>query len=161
MERRLDYIKPMILVHAGIVASSVAILVALIAGTASKDNDLYRPVFASAMASMAVVVVFSTIAVVLLQVLRFAWQLAPRLFETMPPFWLRGSFWLVVILVFCVFSWLTVSPGYDAAKYLFSGAANVVAKKNADVFLCPGERSALPWVLRRFYRGGPTGSCPP
>lgn len=161
MDKRLDYIKPLILVHAGIVASSVAILVALIAGTASKDNDLYRPVFAGAMASMSVVVVMSTVTVVLLQVLRFGWQLAPRVFKAMPSLWLRVPFWLFVGGVFFVLSWFTVSPGYDAAKYLLTGATNVVAKRSSDVFLCRAERDALPWILRRFYRGGPAGSCPP
>jgi hypothetical protein len=160
MDKRLNYIKPMILAHAGIVASSVAILIALIVGTAGKDNDLYRSVFASAMGPMALVVVLSTITVVLLQALYFGWQLAPRYYDgKKPPAWGKYGAPVVVIIVFFALSVMTVAPGFDSAKHLFTGSKNIVEKKNPDLFLCPAERAALPWILRRFYRGGPTGPC--
>lgn len=160
--KRTNYIKPMILAHAGVVAASVAILVGLIAGTASKDNDLYRPVFASAMGPMALVVVLSTITVVILQALYFGWQLAPRGYEgTKPPDWVSYGSKGLVFVVFVAFSILTIWPGYHAAKQMFTGSENIVEKKNSEISLCPAEREALPWILRRFYRGGPTGPCPP
>ena len=118
--RRTDYLKPAILVQAGIVAASVAILVALITGTASKENDLYRPIFAQTMAPMAVTVLWSTISVGVLQVLRFLWQMAPdtnpnsnKWFWDFRP-WIGRFFRTCALIVFIASICLTVMPGVDA-----------------------------------------------
>jgi hypothetical protein len=160
MDRRIDYIKPLVLALAGIVTASTAILIALVAGTASKDNDLYRLAFAHAMAPMAVAVVVSTAGVIVLQALRFVWQQAP---DFVPDIarkpWSRGAFRAIVGISFLLFAWGALSPGYHAAKYLVTGALNVIENKCSERFLSPVQRSALPWILRRFYQGGPSGAC--
>jgi hypothetical protein len=164
MARQTDYIKPTILVQAGIVTASVAILVALIAGTSGKDNDLYRPVFAHAMAPMAITVVLSTISVGVLQALRYLWQIAPDAKRDGNFGWVhkdepRALFRLSVLFVFIASIYLTAAPGVEAAKELVTGTLNIVGNKCAEQYLSAQQREAVPWFLRRFYRGGPTAQC--
>ena len=163
--RRLDYLKACILVQAGIVTASVAILVALIAGTASKENDLYRPIFAQALAPMAVTVVCSTISVALLQSLRFLWQLAPTADRDRSLRWvhnprLRALFRAVVLLVFLASVYFTAGPGVEATKDVVTGSLNVTQNRCAERHLSAEQRQSVPWVLRLFYRGGPMAQCP-
>jgi hypothetical protein len=153
------------LVQAGIVTASVAILIAFVAGTASKDNDLYRPIFAHALAPMAVTVVVSTISVAILQCLRFLWLLAPSapptgLFRLVHVAQLRALFRFGVFVVFLATIWLTARPGVEAAKYVVTGSLNVVENKCTERYLSAEQRRAVPWVLRIFYRGGPIAPCP-
>lgn len=156
-----DYIKPFILVYAGILASSVAIVVGFAAAIASKEVGIYRPALAHGLAPMAVVVIIATIAVVILQVLRGCWLAAPALpdsslFRNMKVRWtFRGG----VAAVFLLFAWLVLSPGYLAAKYIATGLLTVSEGSSCATPLSDAERGRLPWVLRRFYSAKAVEPC--
>jgi hypothetical protein len=158
-----DYIKPLILVYAGILASSVAIVVGFAAAIASKEVGVYRPALAHGLAPMAVVVIIATIAVVILQVLRGCWLAAPALPDSSPfrNMKMRWSFRGGVAAVFLFFAWQVLSPGYLAAKYIATGLLTVSEGNSCAAPLSDAERGRLPWVLRRFYSAKAVEPCRP
>jgi hypothetical protein len=158
-----DYIKPLILVYAGILASSVAIVVGFAAAIASKEVGVYRPALAHGIAPMAVVVIIATIAVVILQVLRGCWLAAPALPDGSPfrKTCVRWSFRGGVAAVFLFFAWQVLSPGYLAAKYIATGLLTVSEGISCAAPLSDAERGRLPWILRRFYSAEALEPCRP
>ena len=163
-ERRdSDYIKPLILVYAGILASSVAIVIGFATAIASKEVGVYRPALAHGLAPMAVVVIVATIAVVILQLSRICWLFAPGLaanssFRNMKARW---SFRGCVAAVFLFFAWQVLSPGYLAAKYIGTGLVTVSENGSCTAPLSDAERGRLPWILRRFYSASALERCRP
>lgn len=158
-----DYIKPLILVYAGILASSVAVVVGFATAIASKEIGVYRPALAHGLAPMAVVVIIATVAVVVLQVLRGCWLAAPALPDD-SLFRKTGVRWLfrsAVAGVFLVFAWQVLSPGYLAAKYIATGLLTVSEGKSCATPLSDAERARLPWILRRFYSAKAVEPCRP
>ena len=158
-----DYIKPLILVYAGILASSVAIVVGFATAIASKELGVYRPALAHGLAPMAVVVIVATIAVVILQFSRVCWLFAPGLSASSPfrDIKIRWSFRGGVAVVFLFFAWQVLSPGYLAAKYIASGLLTVSEHGSCAVPLTDAERARLPWILRRFYSPSAIEYCRP
>lgn len=158
-----DYIKPLILVYAGILASSVAIVVGFAAAIASKEVGVYRPALAHGLAPMAVVVIIATIAVVILQVLRGCWLMAPALPDgsRFRKTWVRWLFRGGIGLVFLFFAWQVLSPGYLAAKYIATGLLTVSEGNSCAAPLSDAERGHLPWMLRRFYSARAVEPCRP
>jgi hypothetical protein len=108
-------------------------------------------------------VIIATIAVILLQVLRGCWLMAPALPDG-SRFRKTGVRWLfrsAVAAVFLFFAWQVLSPGYLAAKYIATGLLTVSERSSCAAPLSDAERGRLPWMLRRFYSARAVEPCRP
>jgi hypothetical protein len=135
--RRVDPMRPFILAIAGIIASSVALLVAAFAGVSGKDaGGAYQDVLAEVMMWMAAVVVLATVAALLLQVIRVVWMWArdgasPRALT------LGRAVGLALCLIVCA---VPVCYGWFAAQAAVRGGVSALK----------WQPDRVPWPLRMF-----------